>query len=347
MENELNFLDQHNVFIIAEAGVNHNGNIEIARKLVDAAVEAGADAVKFQTFTAESIATKKAQKAEYQTVNTGTSESQFDMLKNLELTYENHLELQKYCQDKGIVFFSTPFSIESVDLLEMFDVPLYKISSGDITNMVLLKYVATKGKPIILSTGMASLGEIEEAIGWILEAGNDRIVLMHCTTNYPARYDEVNLSAIHTIRQSFKLPVGYSDHTLGIEVPIAAVSMGASIIEKHFTLNRNMEGPDHKAALEPDELKKMVSSIRNIEVAMGDGIKRCMPSEEKVKKLVRKSIVANCDIRKGEIITEKMLTAKRLENGIEVKNMPFFIGKVAERDIIADELLTFDAVRGD
>jgi len=340
-----NILDliKNKCFIIAEAGVNHNGDIDIAKQLVDKAYEAGADAIKFQTFKSENLVTKKAPKAEYQKKTTGDG-SQFQMLKKLELSIEDHIILNEYCKDKGIMFISTPFDFESVDLLEQIDVPIYKISSGDLTNLPLLRYVSSKNKPIILSTGMANLGEIEEAIEAIFETGNNKIILLHCTSNYPTDYEDVNLKAMLTMKEAFKLPVGYSDHTVGIEVPIAAVTLGAKVIEKHFTLDRNMDGPDHKASLEPNELKMMVKSIRNIEKAMGDGIKRCNKNEENTKNVARKSIVAARDISKDEVITINDISFKRPGFGLEPKYADLIIGKKARRNMKEDEFITFSDV---
>lgn len=337
-------LIQNRCFIIAEAGVNHNGDINIAKKLVDKAKEAGVDAIKFQTFRAENLVTKEAPKAEYQKETTGDG-SQFEMLKKLALSLEDHIILKKYCEEKGIMFISTPFDFESVDLLEKTDVSLYKVSSGDLTNLPLLSYIANKNKPIILSTGMANLGEVEEAVETISKAGNDRTILLHCTSNYPTAYEEVNLRAMLTMKEAFKLPVGYSDHTIGIEVPIAAVALGAKVIEKHFTLDKNMEGPDHKASLEPYELKMMVNSIRNIELAMGDGIKRCNKSEENTKSVARKSIVANRNINKDEIITINDVSFKRPEQGLKPKYIDLIIGKKARRNIYRDEFITFEDIK--
>lgn len=336
-------LIQNRCFIIAEAGVNHNGDINIAKKLVDKAKEAGVDAIKFQTFRAENLVTKEAPKAEYQKETTGDG-SQFEMLKKLELSLEDHITLKRYCEEKGIMFISTPFDYESVDLLEKTDVPLYKVSSGDLTNLPLLSYIANKNKPIILSTGMANLGEVEEAVETISKAGNDRIILLHCTSNYPTAYEDVNLRAMLTMKEAFKLPVGYSDHTIGIEIPIAAVALGAKVIEKHFTLDRNMKGPDHRASIEPDELKIMVRSIRNIELAMGDGIKRCNKSEENIRKVARKSIVAGRDISKDEVITINNISFKRPEFGLKPKYVDLVVGKKARRNIKVNEFITFNDV---
>lgn len=332
------------VFIIAEAGVNHNGDIEIAKKMVDAACEAGADAIKFQIFKTDSLVIKNADKAEYQKLNTGIDETQYDMLKKLELSYEEHFKIMEYCKERNIIYLSTPFDYESVDALEELNVYAYKISSGDITNLPFLKYIASKGKPMIVSTGMSNLGEVEDAIEIIKSAGNENIILLHCTSNYPAEYNDVNLKAMITLKNAFQLPVGYSDHTLGIEVPIAAVSLGARIIEKHFTLDRTMPGPDHKASLEPAELKQMIISIRNIEKALGDGIKKCTKSEENVKKLARKSIVAASYIPKGTVIEENMLTIKRPGTGIPPKFIDYLIGKKAKIDILKDTVLDLSMV---
>lgn len=340
-----NILDliKNRCFIIAEAGVNHNGDIDIAKQLVDKAYEAGADAIKFQTFKAENLVTKNAPKAEYQKSTTGDG-NQFEMLKKLELSTKDHIVLKKYCEEKGVMFISTPFDFESVDLLEEIDVPLYKVGSGDLTNLPLLKYIASKNKPIILSTGMANLGEVEEAINTIYETGNNKLILLHCTSNYPTAYEDVNLRAMLTMQEAFKLPVGYSDHTIGIEVPIAAVTLGAKVIEKHFTLDRNMKGPDHRASIEPDELKMMVRSIRNIETAMGDGIKRCNKSEENIRKVARKSIVAGRDISKDEVITINNISFKRPEFGLKPKYVDLVVGKKARRNIKVNEFITFNDV---
>lgn len=331
--------DNSPVFIIAEAGVNHNGDVEIAKKMVDAACEAGADAIKFQIFKTDSLVIKNSDKAEYQKLNTGIDETQYDMLKKLELSYEEHFKIMEYCKERNIIYLSTPFDYESVDVLEKLNVCAYKISSGDITNLPFLKYIASKGKPMIVSTGMSNLGEVEDAIEIIKSTGNEKIILLHCTSNYPAEYNDVNLKAMITLKNSFQIPVGYSDHTLGIEVPIAAVSLGARIIEKHFTLDKTMPGPDHKASLEPAELKQMTISIRNIEKALGDGIKKCTKSEENVKKIARKSIVAASYIPKGTVIEENMLTIKRPGIGIPPKFIDYLIGKKAKIDILKDTVL--------
>lgn len=337
-------IKQNKCFIIAEAGVNHNGDLNIAKKLIDKAAEAGADAIKFQTFKAENLVTKEAPKADYQRDTTGEG-NQFEMLKKLELSEKDHIILKKYCEEKGILFLSTPFDFESVDILEKIDVPLYKVSSGDLTNLPLLKYIAKKQRPIILSTGMANLAEVEEAVYVIWREGNRDVILLHCTSNYPTAYEDVNLRAMITLKEAFKVPVGYSDHTTGIEVSIAAVALGASIIEKHFTLSRNMIGPDHKASSEPDEFKYMVDSIRNIEKAMGDGIKRCSEREENTKMVVRKSIVAAKNISKGEFIRSTDICLKRPQGGLKPKYIDDIIGKVAVRDINENEFITFEDIR--
>ena len=331
-------------FIIAEAGVNHNGDIHIAKKLVDAACGAGVDAIKFQTFKAENLVTKNAPKAKYQNKTTGNG-NQYEMLKELELSYEDHVVLKNYCNEKGIMFISTPFDFESVDLLEKLDIPLYKISSGDLTNIPLLKYIAKLNKHMIISTGMANLGEVEDAIEAIKETGNNEICLLHCTSNYPTNYEDVNLNAMITLKNAFKLSVGYSDHTIGIEVPVAAVAMGAKIIEKHFTLDKLMEGPDHKASLNLEELKQMVTSIRNIESAFGNGIKRCNGSEVNTREIARKSIVASVNIKKGETISFSNIAFKRPGNGISPKLINDIIGKKAVKDIDVDSFITFSNIK--
>jgi len=325
------------VFIIAEAGVNHNGDINLAYKLADVAKEAGADAVKFQTFKAENVVSKLADKAEYQKKTTGSDKSQLEMIKKLELSFDDFIKLKKYCDKKEIMFLSTPFDHHSIDFL--YDlVNIYKIPSGEIINGPYLKHIAAKNKPIIMSTGMANLGEVEEAINTIRSVNSEaQISLLHCTTNYPTPYEEVNLKAMQTLAAAFRLPVAYSDHTLGIEVPVAAVAMGAKIIEKHFTLDKKLPGPDHKASLEPDELKEMVKAIRNIEKALGDGIKRPNKSEVEIMKVVRKSLIANRDIRAGEVIKESDIAVKRPGTGILPKFKNIIIGMKLINDIRQDE----------
>jgi N,N'-diacetyllegionaminate synthase len=334
---------ENKVMIIAEAGVNHNGSIELAKQLVDVAADAGVDYVKFQTFKAEKIASKSAEKAQYQKNTTDNSESQLSMLKKLELSHDDHLVLIDYCKSKNISFLSTPFDLDSIDLLKQLGISLGKIPSGEITNLPYLKKMAAGFDELILSTGMADMKEIEEAIDLITSTGfsKDKLVVLHCTTEYPTPFEEVNLTAMNSIQKAFGVRVGYSDHTKGIEVPIAAVALGAVIIEKHFTLDRNMEGPDHKASLEPGELKAMVSSIRNIENALGDGVKRATPSEVKNKAIARKSIVAARDIKAGEMISEKDIDIKRPGNGISPMRINEVIGKKALGDISEDALIDF------
>jgi len=335
----MNGIDTSKVFIIAEAGVNHNGSLDLACQLIDVAKDAGADAVKFQTFKAENVVSRLADKAEYQKKTTGSDKSQLEMIKKLEISFEDFVKLKKYCDKKVIMFLSTPFDHQSIDFLYNL-VDIYKIPSGEIINGPYLKHIAAKNKPIIMSTGMANLGEVEDAINSIREVNSKaKISLLHCTTDYPASYEEVNLKAMQTLAAAFKLPVGYSDHTLGIEVPVAAVAMGAKIIEKHFTLDKNLPGPDHKASLEPDELKEMVKAIRNIEMALGDGIKKPNKSEIEIMKVVRKSIVASKSIKKGEMFTKTNITVKRPGIGISPMRWDEVIGERANRDFKDDELI--------
>jgi len=329
-------------FIIAEAGVNHNGDINLAKKLIYAAKKAKADAVKFQAFKAEKIATKYAEKARYQKKSTEETKSQLAMLKRLELNDEDFRELYNYAKENNIVFLSSVFDKESVDLLDNLGVSAFKIASGEITNFPLLKYVAKKKKPIILSTGMSTLDGIEDAVKVIRENGTKDIVLLHCVTSYPARKEETNLRIIGTLREKFKLPVGFSDHTLGITIPIAAATLGAVLIEKHFTLDRNLPGPDHKASLEPNELKEMINAIRDVEKALGNGVKKLTKEEKEIRKNVRRSIVARVRIPKGTVITESMLDIKRPGTGIEPKRLDEVIGKRAKKEIEPDELVSFE-----
>jgi len=328
-------------FIIAEAGVNHNGKLKLAKKLIDAAKKAGADAVKFQTWITEELVTKTAKKAEYQKRTTGAKENQYQMIKKLELSQEDFRELKKYADKKGIIFLSTPDEKKSADFLDELGVPAFKIGSGEVTNLLYLEYVARKKKPVILSTGMTTLKEVGEAVKTMKKAGNNKIILLHCTTNYPCPLEEVNLRAMLTLKKKFGLPVGYSDHTLGITVPIMAVTLGAQVIEKHFTLDRSLPGPDHKASLEPAELKEIVKAIRNAEKALGDGIKKPTKNEEKIKEVIRKSIVARSDILKGTRITKNILIVKRPGTGIEPKYFNKVIGKRAKKDIKKDSLIKF------
>lgn len=324
------------VFIIAEAGVNHNGDLNLAKRLVDVAVDAGCDAVKFQTFKAENVVSKNAQKAEYQKVTTSKNESQLEMIKKLELSYESFAELKKYCDNKKILFLSTPFDLESVDFLDSIDIPIFKIPSGEITNLPYLRKINNTGKKIILSTGMSNLFEIEEALNVLKDC---EVSILHANTQYPTPMEDVNLLAMQTIKTKFNKEVGYSDHTLGIEVSIAAVALGATTIEKHFTLDKNMEGPDHKASLEPDELKQMVKSIRNIEKALGTGEKTPSKSETPNIEIARKSIVAKTQIKKGEIFSDKNLTVKRPAKGISPMKWDEVIGLAAHKDYDEDELI--------
>lgn len=326
------------VYIIAEAGVNHNGSFELACKLVDAAKAAGADCIKFQTFKSQNLVSHTAQKAEYQKDATGEG-SQIDMLKKLELSYGEFLMLKDYCEKQGICFLSTPFDFESIEFLKSIDMPFWKIPSGEITNYPYLVALAKTEKPIVMSTGMCELGEIEAAIHVLKDYGTKDIRLLQCNTEYPTPFEDVNLRAMQTMKEYFGIEVGYSDHTEGIEVPVAAVAMGATIIEKHFTLDRNMEGPDHKASLEPDELKVMVESIRRIEKALGNGDKTPSKSEKKNITIARKSIVAKKNIRIGEILTEENLTVKRPGNGISPMEWNTVVGTKAVRDFQEDELI--------
>lgn len=328
------------VFIIAEAGDNHNGSFELALKLVDKAVEAGADCVKFQTFITENVISKFAEKAEYQKENTGEEETQFEMVKKLELSFEQFREIQAYCKKRGILFLSTPFDLESIEFLEEIDIPFWKIPSGEITNLPYLEKIAQTRKKIVLSTGMCTMEEIEAALAVLKENGAGEIAILHCNTEYPTPYSDVNLRAMQAIQEKFHVKIGYSDHTRGIEVPIAAVACGAQIIEKHFTLDKNMEGPDHKASLEPEELKQMVQSIRNIEMAMGKSEKFPTDSERKNIEIARKSIVAKCKIKKDEILTEKNLSIKRPGNGISPMEWYDVIGTKARKDFEEDEMIS-------
>ena len=327
------------VFIIAEAGVNHNGSIDLAKKLIDVAVSAGADAVKFQSFKADNLATKNSQKAIYQKETTNTDESQFDMLKKLELNIEMHKELFLYCRNKNIIFLSSPFDHESIELLKDLGLEIFKIPSGEITNLPYLRCIGKLNKKIILSTGMSNLDEVKSALDILINSGTkkENITVLHANTEYPTPMEDVNLKAMTTIGNELKVNFGYSDHTLGIEVDIAAVAIGASCVEKHFTLNRNMEGPDHKASLEPQELKAMVTAIRNIELALGSDIKNPSTSEIKNIKIVRKSIVAKTKIKKGDTINENNVTVKRPGNGISPMKWDEIMDTKATKDYKEDE----------
>ena len=327
------------VFIIAEAGVNHNGSIELAFKLIDAAVESGADAVKFQTFKAENLVSKNAEKAEYQKKTTDASESQFDMIKSLELDIDAHKKLIDYCQGKGILFLSSPFDHDSIDLLNELGIEVFKIPSGEITNLPYLRRIGSLAKQVILSTGMSTLKEVGDALAILVDSGTkkENITVLHANTMYPTPMEDVNLNAMKTIKKEFDVAVGYSDHTLGIEVDIAAVAMGASIVEKHFTIDKAKEGPDHKASLEPEELRAMVIAIRNVEKALGDGIKIPSGSEKPNIVVARKSILANQKIKKGDTLTEENIIVKRPGNGISPMKWDEVIGLVAAKDYQVDD----------
>jgi len=326
------------VYIIAEAGVNHNGSFKLACALADAAKAAGADCVKFQTFKAKNLVSHLAQKADYQKHTTGGG-SQEEMLHKLELSYDEFLELKTYCDHIGICFLSTPFDLESIAFLDSIDMPFWKIPSGEITNYPYLAALGKTGKAVVMSTGMSDLSEIEAAVRVLRDNGTTDIRLLHCNTEYPTPYEDVNLKAMQTMRDAFGLEVGYSDHTRGIEVPVAAAALGAVVIEKHFTLDRNMEGPDHKASLEPDELAAMVAAVRHIELAMGNGCKAPSPSEKKNLAVARKSIVAKRSIEAGEELTEDNITVKRPGSGISPMRWPEVIGTRAVRHFEEDELI--------
>lgn len=332
-------------FIIAEAGVNHNGDIKLAHKLIDAAAEADADAVKFQSFIAEDLVTPEAQKARYQVETTGQNGGQFAMLKKLELSKDQQKELKTHCDEAGILYLCTPYEKKSADLLEAIDVAAYKIASTDTTNIPFLCYIARKGIPVMLSTGMSSLGEVEEAVNELKLHGLDgKIIILQCTSEYPAPVNEINLRAMKAMEVAFGCPVGFSDHTPGIGASPWAVAAGACVVEKHFTLNRNMEGPDHRASIKPDELKELVRTIRDVELALGDGIKRPMPSEIANKPRMQKSLVATRTISAGEIIQLTDLTCKRPGNGLLPKWFDRVVGKKAAKDINSGEILNLDSV---
>jgi N,N'-diacetyllegionaminate synthase len=334
-------LIKNRVYIIAEAGVNHNGDIALAKELIDVAIKAGVDAVKFQTFKAENIVSVNAPKAVYQAENTNTVESQFDMLKKLELAYPEFLELIDYCNDRNITFLSTPFDDDSIEFLHEAGMCIFKIPSGELTNVPYLRKIGALKKEVILSTGMATLSEIENAISILETAGTERskVTILHANTEYPTPMQDVNLKAMQTIAEAFKVSVGYSDHTLGIEIPIAAVAMGASVIEKHFTLDKNLEGPDHKASLEPIELINMVAAIRNIESALGNGIKSPSNSEQKNIAIARKSIVAKREIKIGDTFSEDNITIKRPGTGMSPMNWDNLLGTVSIKAYKKDDLI--------
>lgn len=333
----------NHTLIIAEAGVNHNGSIELAKKLVEKAKEAGVDFIKFQTFKASKLVTKAAKQAEYQQKNIGKEgDSQYQMLKKLEFSPSQYNELVEYCNELGIKFFSTAFDFDSIKYLHSLNLGLWKIPSGEVTNYPFLKRIAAYNEPTILSTGMCDMEDVRAAVNALYKNGlsKENLILLHCNTEYPTPFEDVNLKAMDALRQEFDVEVGYSDHTKGVEVPIAAVALGATVIEKHFTLDRNMEGPDHKASLEPDELKAMVSAIRNIEKAVGgDGTKHVSESEKKNIAIARKSIVAACDIKAGEVFTEQNLTLKRPGNGVSPMRWDEVVGTKAKRDFSEDDLI--------
>lgn len=329
----------NHVFVIAEAGVNHNGSVEIAKQLIDVAAQAGADAVKFQTFRAENMVCRTAAKAAYQIDSTGESETQYAMLKKLELTRQIHEELMEYCKEKNILFLSTPFDVPSVRLLADLGMRIWKVPSGEITNLPYLRHIGKYHQKVILSTGMSSMDEVKAAVAVLRENGTQDITLLHCNTQYPTPVPDVNLLAMVSMGKELGLPAGYSDHTQGIEIPIAATALGAVVIEKHFTLDRNMEGPDHRASLEPDELRRMVEGIRKTEQALGDGVKRLSESEKGNVSVARKSIVAAESIRAGEYFTEENLSAKRPGTGISPMLWDEIIGRKADRDYKVDEMI--------
>lgn len=327
------------VFIIAEAGVNHNGNIELAKRLVDMAKECGADAIKFQTFKAEESTGICAEKAQYQKANDKTQESQLEMIKKLELPFEDFKKIQYYCLEKNIIFISTPDGTESLNYLISIDVPLIKVGSTEVTNLEFLEEIGNKNKPIILSTGMSTLGEVEKAIDVIFSTGNKNVKLMHCTTDYPTAIEDVNLKAMITMKEAFKIPVGLSDHTLGFEAAIAATALGAEFIEKHITLDINMKGPDHRASMPLQEFKQYVQLIRNTEMLLGDGVKKPTEQEKIIMDQARRSILAAKDLKKGTIIEKDMLVYKRPGYGIKPELSTVLIGRELRRDLSKDEVI--------
>lgn len=330
------------VFIIGEAGVNHNGDINLAKKLIDIAIEAKVDAVKFQTFKTEKIVGKFAKKADYQNENTNTNENQYDMVKKLELSFDEFKELKKYCDERNIIFISTPDDTDSVDLLAKMNVPCIKIGSTEVTNLEYLKYIAKKNIPIILSTGMSTLGEVEKALDAIYSTGNRNVKLLHATTDYPTKEEDVNLNAMLTTKEAFKVEVGYSDHTLGNEAAVAAVAMGAKVIEKHFTIDKNMDGPDHKASMEPEELKEFVKAIRKTEKLLGNGIKSPTEREKSMMNDIRRSIVAGKDLKKGTVLTRNILEFKRPGTGLKPEFIELIVGRKINRNIQEDELIKLE-----
>lgn len=330
------------ITVIAEAGVNHNGNILLAKEMVERAKEAGADYIKFQTFKAEKMVSRFAGKAAYQEAATGEQGGQLEMLKKLSLSREAFSELRAYCRKLEIGFISTPFDLESIAFLDTMDMDFWKLPSGEVTNLPYLIRIAGTGKPVVMSTGMCTLEEISQALSWLEKEGSGPVTLLHCNTQYPTPMEDVNLRAMITLKEQYGLPVGYSDHTLGIEAAVAAAALGAEVIEKHFTLDKTMEGPDHKASLNPDELKEMVRAIRNIEKALGSGKKSPSPSERQNMTAARKSIVARCSIPRGTVFSEENITAKRPGNGISPMRWFEVLGKEAQRDFEADELIEIE-----
>jgi len=330
------------VFVIAEAGVNHNGDIELAKKMIDAAAEAGVDAVKFQTFKTDLLVSPDVRQCDYQKRNTGMEESQYNMLRRLELPREGHHTLKDYCESKGLMFISSPFTEDDVDFLDELGILVYKIPSGELNNLPFLRRVAKKGRPMIVSTGMATLSEVKKAKQVMNDAGNDDIIFLHCTSNYPAAPESLNLRVLNTMRQELGAPIGYSDHSEGYVASIMAVALGACVIERHFTLDKNMEGPDHRASLEPSELAEMLRLVRIAEVMLGRGEKKCTDEEEAVRKLVRKSIFAKQDIPRGWVIRKEYLEAKRPGDGIPPSEFNNIVGKVAKNDIMANALIKRD-----
>lgn len=335
--------ENHPVFIIAEAGVNHNGEIEQAKKLVDIAVKTGADAVKFQTFNAEGVVTPDIDSADYAVKNIGKDIKQLDLIKSLELSNDDFISLKNYCDEKGIIFLSTPHSFDAIDFLDDL-VPAYKFGSGDLLNIPALKHAAEKGKPIILGTGMATMDDVKIAVDTIKSVGNNQIVLLHCTTNYPCPIEETNLRSMQTMQRELDCIIGYSDHTMGIIVPIIATAMGANVIEKHFTIDKNLSGPDHKASLEEDELEKMITEVRVTEKILGSHEKQPTNSEKKIMTVVRKSLISKMEIRSGSIITVDMIDIKRPGTGIQPYDMDKIIGKKAKINIDKNEIFQLDMV---
>ena len=336
------FNGQQGCIVIGEIGVNHNGSLDVAKQMIDVAVSAGADAVKFQTFSAEKLATSTAEKAAYQKANDGEAGNQIEMLRRLELSKSDLKACQQYCAKSGIIFLSTPFDEEAADLLEEIGIQGYKVSSGDLTNLPLLAHMAAKGKPMIISTGMANMSETEEAVTTIRENGNPPLAILHCVSNYPADPKEANLRAMDTLFAAFNVPIGWSDHTLGDAVALAAIARGARILEKHYTLDVTMPGPDHKASLEPAEFADLIRKLRDVEAALGDGIKRPQPSEFDTAKVARRSIVSACDIPAGTVISEDHLICKRPGTGLAPRMIPQIVGRKAKIDIVADHVIKME-----